>query len=112
MSSLPPGNAPASNFPAGLRRSYIVAERSAGSFRTRGPFLAIRIPTSGNLQVATGTAGQLVQIDERVYLPTASGVRVRSLLTDVTSGISWEVVEVKKWPEHIECFVQRKAPDA
>ena len=112
MSWPPMGSAPQSNFPSALRRSYMVAERAGVSFALRGPYLAVRIPTSGSLQVIGDTAGQIVQIDERVYLPLASNVRVRSLLTDVVSGVSWEVVEVKAWPEHIECFVRRQAPDA
>lgn len=96
--------------PDQLRQYFLVANRVGTGWATAGPFAAVRNPVSGQL-AAGNQGGQMQDAEERVYLPPSAPVRVRSILTNVQTGQTWEVVFLERWPQHTECYVKRGAAD-
>jgi len=91
---------------------YVFQRVPTGGTIKRGPYKASRIPTSGDVQVPSATGpGQMVQIDEKWFLPTQSGAKPRSILRDITSGLTYEIVSANAFGDFIECFVLRKQAD-
>jgi hypothetical protein len=80
----------------------------------RGPFVCDYIPSNGQLQMPSGTARSgdpiMVVIDARIWVPLESGVKARSILTNVANNVSFTVVYAKRWPDRIEALVTRRTP--
>jgi hypothetical protein len=95
------------------RRWYYIdtfVKGNSGPRNRRGPYLGERVPMNGTVEVAN-KGGDLVTVDERIYLPAVSGLKARAVLVDVASNMTYEVLYIQRWLPRIEAWVKRTMPD-
>lgn len=95
------------------RRWYYVdtfVKGSTGARSRRGPYLCDRVPMNGTVEVAN-KGGDLVTVDERIYLPVVSGAKARAVVVDIATNTTYEILYVQRWSPRIEAWVKRTMPD-
>lgn len=105
----PPSNAIGSN----ERRWYYVdtyVKGSSGARNRRGPYLCEHVPMNGTVQIPN-KSGEMVTVEERIYLPAVSGAKARAIVVDVATNLAYEVLYVQRWTPRIEAWVKRSMPD-
>lgn len=86
---------------------------SGGASRTTyGPFLCSCIPYSGDLQFLKPGTAQMVVADVRMSCPIDSGVRARSILTNIATSELFEVIQAQRYADRIVVYALRKAPQS
>src|SRR5580692_3453660 len=68
-----------------------------------GPYIGNLIPANGQLQVPSSMSknGEAIMtiVDARLWLPLESGVKTRSIVTNVLTNASFTVVYVQRWSD-------------
>ena len=116
MSIVPSNSRWPQRIPDAQQGYFYVDNRNLGAgdkFDRRGPYRCDLIPADGQLQVPqTSKSGDvtMVMVDARIWLPVESGAAARSVITNVTTNVSYSVVYVPRWSPRIEAFVVRRTP--
>lgn len=85
----------------------------SGGYIQRGPYKVARCSTTGDVKVPNPLAGgQMIDVDERWWLPATSNVRPRSIVTDIPSGQTFSVIVTHSAGNDIECLVLRTQADS
>lgn len=113
---LPPGTTsfpPSEYMGSNERRWYYVdtyIKGNSGPRNRRGPYLCERVPMNGMTEMPN-KSGDLVTVEERIYLPPVSGAKARAVVVDVATNVTYEVLYVQRWYPRIEAWVKRSMPD-
>ena len=116
---LPPGVGP---FPGGTAlgatpnapmASVKVANLAPGGvYIIRGPYRVQFVPATENVATPSPVGGgNMVQASQIVWLPRASAVRARSIVTNVGTGLTYSVIEARAVGGFVECLLERTQAD-